>query len=179
MTIPSGFPTIPCPAGRTSDSPSDIQRSVLPSGQDPVTETHDSGLAHDQIVAGELLTRNQDAPSPDDTGDIKRAFPVYYYSYIGLANDAGQCMEMLRSVNIFPFDKGGYTRGTHRSQLLPPMDHARYVKMRLLQVDPRFRDPGETYTFAAVDDKTKQQLHKSNTRSTTYSNIQDAGEGFM
>lgn len=178
-TIPSGFPTIPCPAGREGDSPSDIQRLVLPSGQDPVRETHNSGLSLDQIVAGELLARNEDPPSAEDTGAAQRAFPVYYDPYTGLANDVTHCMEMLRSVHLFPYGKGGYTRGTHGPQQLPAMDHARYIKMRLLQVDPRFRDPADTFTFAAVDDKTKQQLHRSNTRSTTYSNIEHAGEGFM
>ena len=33
-----------------------------------------------------------------------------------------------------------------------------------------------TYTFAAVDGKTKQNLYAANTRSTTYSNVSDAGE---
>ena len=68
-------------------------------------------------------------------------------------------------------------RGKHRPQQLPAVEHARYVKMRLLQTDPRFTDTSDTYTFAAVDDKTKQQLHWANTRSITYSNIAVAGEG--
>ncbi|CAB1102612.1 unnamed protein product [Ectocarpus sp. CCAP 1310/34] len=143
-TIPAGFPTIQCPAGRAGDTPSDIQ-----------------------------------GPSPDERGEVLRALPVYYDPYTGLAKDREHCMEMLRSVHLFPFGKGGYMRGSHGPQELPAMDHARYVKMRLTQVDKRFRDPSDTYTFAAVDDKTKQQLHRANTRSTTYSNIADAGEGFM
>ena len=70
-------------------------------------------------------------------------------------------------------------KGSHRPQQLPAMDHARYVKMRLTQVDPRFRGPSNIYTFAAVDDKTKQKLHRANTRTTTYSSLYDAGEAFM
>ena len=104
---------------------------------------------------------------------------MYYSPYTGNATDAGHCMEMLRSVHLFPFGRGGYMRGNHGPQPLPAMDHARYVKMRLNQVDPRFRRPSDTYSSVAVDDKTKAQLHRANTRSTTYSNVEDAREGFM
>lgn len=51
--------------------------------------------------------------------------------------------------------------------------------MRLAQVDPRIRAPSDTYTLAAVDNKTKQQRHQANTRTTTYSNLYDAGAAFM
>lgn len=60
---------------------------------------------------------------------------------------------MFRSVHLFPHGRGGYTKGLYGPHQLPAMDHARYVKMRLNQVDPRFRDPTVTYTFAAVDNK--------------------------
>ena len=70
-------------------------------------------------------------------------------------------------------------KGSHGPQQLPAMDYARYRKMRLTKVDPRFRHPSDTYTFAAVDDKTKQPLHLANTRTTTYSNLHDAGDAFM
>lgn len=187
-TIPAGFPTIPCPASKEGESNTDIQGLVLPSGRDkPVPETHNSALSLQNIVAGELLPRDSSGPSPhshDDSPDChgddkKRAFPVYYDPYTGNATDAGHCMEMLRSVHLFPFGRGGYMRGDHGPQQLRAMDHARYVKMRLHQVDPRFRRPSDTYSFAAVDDKTKTLLHRANTRSTTYSNIDDAHEGFM
>ena len=88
-------------------------------------------------------------------------------------------MEMLRSVHLLPFGRGGYMKGSHGPQQLPAMDHARYVKMWLTQVDPRFRDPSDTNTFAVVDDKTKKQLHRANNRTTTYSNLYNAGEAFM
>ena len=66
-------------------------------------------------------------------------------------------------MHLFPFGRGGYMRGNHGPQHLPAMVHARYVKLRLNQVDPRFRRPLGTYSFAAVDDKTKTQLHRANT----------------
>lgn len=177
--LPAGFPTMSCPAGRMGDTCSDVQGLVMPSGSKPVPQTHDRDLDLDQIVAGDVLTRESAECSSPDSGGSKRAFPVYYDPYTGLAKDAQHCMEMLRSVHLFPFGRGGYTRGLHGERQLPAMDHTRYIKMRLHQVDPRFRDPSETYTFAAVDDKIKQQLHRSNTRSTTYTNVADAGEGFM
>ena len=131
------------------------------------------------IVAGDLLLRVSGGPCPGSEGEVKRAFPVYYDPYTGNATDPGHCMEMLRSAHLFPFGRGGYMRGNHGPQQLPAMDHARYVKMRLNQVDPRFRRPSETYYFAAVDDKTKTQLHRANTRFTICSNVEDAREGFM
>ena len=54
-------------------------------------------------------------------------------------------------------------RENHGPQQLPAVDHARCVKLRLDQIDPRFRGPMETYSFAAVDDKTTTQLHRANT----------------
>lgn len=181
--LPSGFPTLSCPRGRGGDSTSDVQGLVLPSGVQQMAETHNSDLRLNQLVAGEVLPRTSSGnptptPTPTQQGQ-RRAFSIYYDPYTGNAKDSEHCMELLRSVHLFPFGKGGYTRGVHGEFQYPAMDHAAYVKIRMLQVDPRFRNPAETYLFAAVDDKTKQSLHRANTRSTTYSNLEDAGEGFM
>ena len=151
-TIPTGFPTVPCPAGRTGDTCADIQGLVVPSGDKPVPQTHDRALGLNQLVAGDVLPRHSDGPSPDGRGNSPRSFPVYYDPYTGLTKDGDHCMEMLRLVHLCPFDRGVYMKGSHGPQQLPAMDHARYVKMRLTPV--RFRDPSETYTFAVVDDKT-------------------------
>ena len=155
------------------------QGLVVPSGDKPAPQAHGRALGLDQLVAGDVLPRHSDGPSPDGRETSPRSFPVYYDPYTSLTKDGDHCMEMLRSVHLFPFGRGGYMKGSHGPQRLPAMDHARYVKMRLTQVDPRFRGPSDTCTFAADDDKTKQQLHRANTRTTTYSNLYDAGEAFM
>ena len=153
-TIPTGFPTVPCPAGRTGDTCADIQGLVVPSGDRPVPQTHDRALGLVQLVAGDVLPGHSDGPSPDGRETSLWPFPVYYDPYTGFTKDGDHCMEMLRSVHRFPFGRGGYMKGSHGPQQLPAMNHARHVKMRLTQADPRFRDPSDTYTFAAVDEKT-------------------------
>ena len=128
---------------------------MVPSGDRPVPQTHDRALGLVQLVAGDVLPRHSDGPSPDGRETSLWTFPVYYDPYIDFTKDGDHCMEMLRSVNLFPFGRGGYMKGCHGPQQLPAMDHARYVKMRLTQADPRFREPSDTYTFAAVDEKAK------------------------
>ena len=130
-------------------------------------------------LVGDVLPRHYDGSPPDGRETSPRPFPVYYDFNTRLTKDGDHCMEMLRSVYLFPFGRRGYMKGSHGPQQLPAMDHAQYGKMRLTKVDPRLRDPSDTYTFAAVDDKTKQQLHRANTRTTTYNNLHDAGEAFM
>ena len=106
-------------------------------------------------MAGDVLPGHSDGPSPDGRETSLWPFPVYYDPYTGFTKDGDHCMEMFRSVHLFPFGRRGYMKGSYGPQQLPAMDHARYVKMRLTQVDPRFRDPSDTYTFAPVDEKTK------------------------
>ena len=173
--LPSGFPTIPCPAGKGSDTRYDVQGLVLGLGEKPVPQTHNQDNLLKDLVAGDILPRPSDdaTPTPEESS---KPFLVYYNSNTGKATEHEHCMEMLRSVHLFPYGKGGYLRGDHGEQQLPAMEHAAYVKIRMFQVDPRFRDPSDTYLFAAVDDKIKHTLHAANTRSTTYSNIADAGE---
>lgn len=174
-SMPSGFPTIPCPAGKGGDTMFDIRGLVLPTGEKQVPETHNQDLLIKDLVAGEVQPRKSDEPTPTPQAST-RPFAVYYNPNTGKATENEHCMELLRSVHLFPYGKGGYMRGTFGEQQLPAMEHAAYIKMRMFHVDPRFRDPSDTYLFAAVDDKTKQSLHVANTRSTTYSNIADAGE---
>ena len=184
---PSGSPTLSCSRGRGGDSTCDVQGLVLPSSVQQMAETHNSDLRLNQLIAGEVMPRTSENATPapprspcDNTQEgPSRAFSVYYDPYTGKAKDSEHCMELLRSVHLFPFGMGGFTRGLHGHNNLPAMDHAAYIKKRMLQVDPRFRNPSDTYLFAAVDDKTKQALHRANTRSTTYSNLDDAGERFM
>lgn len=64
-------------------------------------------------------------------------------------------MGMRRSIHLFLFGRGDLWEGKKGPQQFPVMEHLRYAKMSLLQVDARFRDASDTYIFAAVDDKTK------------------------
>lgn len=45
-------------------------------------------------------------------------------------------MELLRSVHLFPFGMGGYTKGVHGPNNLDTMEHAAYIMTRMLQADP-------------------------------------------
>lgn len=174
-TLPTGFPTTPCPEGKGGETMFDVRGLVLPTGEKQVPQTHNNDLLLKEPVAGEVLPRTSDRPSPEHETS-SRPFSVYYNPNTGKATEIDQCMELLRSVHLFPRGRGGYLRGDFGEQQLPAMEHAAYIKMRMFQVDPRFRDPSDTYLFAAVDDKTKNALHAANTRSTTYSNIADAGK---
>ena len=80
-TIPIGFPTVPCPAGRTGDTCADIQGLVVPSRDKPVPQTHDRALGLDHLVTGDVLPRHSDGPSPDGHETSSRPFPVYYDPY--------------------------------------------------------------------------------------------------
>lgn len=162
--LPSGFPTIPCPPGKGGDTTFDIQGLVLPTGAKQVPQTHNEDLRVKELVAGEVLPRPSDHATPAGE-DSTHPFSVYYNPNTGKATEHDQCMELLRSVHLFPHGKGGYMRGKFGELELPAMEHAAYIKMRMFQVDTRFRDPSDTYIFAAVDDKTKQSLHAANTRS--------------
>lgn len=155
--LPSGFPTIPCPQGKGSDTTFDIQGLVLPTGEKQIPQTHNKDLLIKELVAGEVMPRPFDHATPS-TDESSHPFSVYYNPNTGKATESEQCMELLRSVHLFPRGKGGYMRGDFGEQQLPAMDHAAYIKMRIYQVDPRFRDPSDTYIFAAVDDKTKQDM---------------------
>lgn len=172
--LPSGFPTIPCPAGKGGEAKFDVQGLVLPTGQNQLPQTHNQDLNIKELIAGDVQPRPSDQPMPTPQ-ESSRPFAIYYNPNTGKATENEHCMELLRSVHLFPCGKGGYMRGDFGDYQLPAMEHAVYIKMRMHQVDPRFRDLSDTYIFAAVD-KTKQSLHVANTRSTTYSNIADAGE---
>ena len=107
-STPAGISTISCFANTTGDSNVDVQGLVLPSGRDnPVLETQYSATGLEIIVAGYLLPRVSCGPSPGSEGEVKRACPVYYDPHTGNASDLGHCMEMLRSVHMFPFGRGG------------------------------------------------------------------------
>ena len=142
--ILSGLPSLACPRERGGDSTCDVYWLVLPSGVQEMAETHNSDLGLTQLVAGEVRPRDSSnptrTPTPTPTPGIleqgaqSRAFSVYYDPYTGNAKDSEHCMELLRSVHLFPF--GGYTKGVHGPNNLDTMEHAAYITTRMLQADP-------------------------------------------
>jgi hypothetical protein len=129
--LPSGFPTIPCPAGKASDTRYDVQGLVLGLGEKTVPQTHTQDNLLKGLVAEDILPRpSKDATSTSE--ESSKSFLVYYNPNTEKATENEHCMEMLRSVHRFPYGKGGYLGRDHGEQQLPAMEHAAYVKVRMV-----------------------------------------------